>query len=132
MIVDPDNSQIELSPIVLRQKMSLRPSPLKSPTPAMSQLRGSAVGNVLLPSSVPAYVNQIRFSPVDLFLHRMSATPSPSKSATLRISQLRSGSGGSATPPLSVGPSMNQMLVCPVLLLCQRMSDLPSPSRSAA
>src|SRR5438128_1412685 len=93
-ITAPFMSQIVLSPVApLRHKISDLPSPSKSATPAMLQLR-SATGAIDAPPEIAApFMNQIVFSPVALLRHRMSDLPSPLKSPVAPMLQLGSGTG---------------------------------------
>src|SRR5258708_38937692 len=74
--------------------MSALPSPSKSPTPAMLQLR-STLENVAPLEIEVAFMSQITFSPVARLRHRMSDLPSPLKS--LRTTRLLVGSAGVET-----------------------------------
>src|SRR6266487_3580240 len=82
--VVPFISQIASSPVVrLRHRMSGLPSALKSPTPAMLQLRSVTVGIAALLEIVVPFMSQIAFSPVVLLRHRISDMPSPLKSRSV-------------------------------------------------
>src|SRR2546430_14579745 len=90
-VVAPFMSQIEFSPVArLRHRMSDLPSPSKSPTPAMLQLRSASVGMTPPPAMVVPFNSQIAFSPVVPLRHRMSDLPSPSNSPTPAMLPLRS------------------------------------------
>src|SRR6267154_1562961 len=80
----PFMSQIAFSPVaLLRHRMSDLPSPSKSPTPAMLQLRSASVEKSPPPVCVVPFMSQMAFSPVAWLRHRMSDLPSPLKSLPL-------------------------------------------------
>src|SRR6266850_2562225 len=67
-IVVPFMSQIEFEPVALLcHRMSDLPSPSKSPTPAMLQLRSVAVAKLVAPPEIVVpFMSQIEFEPVTL------------------------------------------------------------------
>ncbi len=82
MTVVPFTNQIAFSPVARsRHRMSDLPSPSKSPTPAMLQLRSITVEIGALLESVVPFMSQIAFWPVVLLRHKISDIPSPLKSA---------------------------------------------------
>src|SRR5260221_10421818 len=80
----PLMSQTKFSPVtLLRHRISDLPSPLKSPTPAMLQLRSATVSNPTpLESTVAPLMLHTIFSPVTLLCHRTSDLSSASTSPT--------------------------------------------------
>ena len=82
----PFINQIDTSPAVLRHRMSLLPSPLKSPVSAIVQLVGTLPRCRPETTCVP-FINQIATSPLAL-RHRMSVLPSPLKSPVPTMVQL--------------------------------------------
>src|SRR5258705_232211 len=112
--------------------MSDLPSPLKSPTPAMLQLRSvTAAMDAPLEIAAP-FMNQIVFSPVARLRHRISDLPFPLKSPFPAMLQFGSGTAAIPSPTEFRSPFMNQTAFSPVVLLRHRMSDLPSPLKSRA
>src|SRR5258708_7285092 len=131
-IVGPYMRQFEFEPVALLcHRMSDLPSPSKSPTPVMLQLRSVTAPKTGWLKIVAPFMNQIEISPVTPLRHRMSDLPSPSKSPLPAMRQLRSVTVAKlVAPPEIVVPFMSQIEFEPVALLCHRMSDLPSPSKS--
>src|SRR5712691_10632338 len=88
----PLMNQTKFSPVtLLRHRISDLPSPSRSATPAMLQLRSATVANTApLESRVAPFMSQMTFSPVTLLCHRTSDLPSASKSPTPAMPQLRS------------------------------------------
>src|SRR6266850_1010000 len=131
-IAAPFMSQITFSPVApLRHRMSDLPSPSKSPTPVMLQLRSVTVAKLVAPPEIVVpFMSQIEFEPVTLLCHRMSDLPSPSKSPIPTMLQLRSVTAPKTGWLKIVAPFMNQIEISPVAPLRHRMSDLPSPSKS--
>src|SRR5205807_856922 len=71
--VVPFMSQIAFSPVaLLRHRISDLPSPSKSPTPAMLQLRSATVATAVALETVTPFMSQIMFSPVAVLRQRMS------------------------------------------------------------
>src|SRR5207253_9437786 len=90
-VVAPFMSQIVFPPVApLRHRMSDLPSPSKSPTPAMLQLRSVTVANIAALEIAVPLMSQIVFSPVERLRHRMSDFPSPLKSPSPAMPQLGS------------------------------------------
>src|SRR5208282_542381 len=87
-IVVPFISQIATSPDVSRQRMSVSPSPLKSPVPTIVQVLGDTVPTyeVVGFKIVVPFISQIATSPA-VSRHRMSLLPSPLKSPVPTIDQ---------------------------------------------
>src|SRR6266853_1726969 len=135
-------SQTVFSPVtLLRHRMSDLPSPSRSPTPAMLQLRSATVANTApFESRVAPLMSQTIFSPVTLLCHRTSDLPSASKSPTPAMLQLRSVIAfmpaaleitAPMDAPLEIAvPFMSQIVFSPVARWRHRMSDLPSPLKS--
>src|SRR5450631_2175456 len=84
----PFISQITTLPLVSRQRMSLLPSPLKSPVPTMDQTVGTFPTNEGPPGfkTLVPFISQITTSP-PVSLHRMSLLPSPLKSPVPTMDQ---------------------------------------------
>src|SRR5208282_4516686 len=132
-IVVPFISQIATSPDVSCQRMSVLPSPLKSPVPTIDQ--PDAVGTVPTYEVVGfkivvPFISQIATSP-DVSCQRMSALPSPLKSRWPTIDQVLDD-----TVPtyVAVGfkivvPFISQIAASPAVS-CQRMSLRPSALKS--
>src|SRR5690349_8802918 len=113
--VAPFMCQIALSPVALLcHRMSDLPSPSKSPTPAMLQLRSVAVFVAGLPDTAAPFMSQIVFCPVAPLCHRMSALPSPSKSPTPATLQLRSATAAVEAALEIAVPFMSQIVFSPV------------------
>src|SRR5208282_2758159 len=131
-IVVPFISQIATSPDVSRQRMSVSPSPLKSPVPTIVQVLGDTVPTyevVGFKIEVP-FISQIATSP-DVSRQRMSLLPSPLKSPVPTIDQML---GDTVATYEVVGfkivvPFISQIATSPDVS-CQRMSVLPSPLKS--
>src|SRR5579872_3769399 len=93
---DPFIFQSDNSPLLaFRQRMSVLPSPSKSPIPTMLQL-GPGIGSVLESVTNPPdvmfgpFMSQAASCPA-LLRQRMSLLPSPSRSPTPATVQLASG-----------------------------------------
>src|SRR5262249_14108825 len=122
--------QITTCPVVgLYQRMSLIPSPSKSPVPAIVHgVGGNRLSATPVGGSGVGCMNQITLCRVVLLNQRMSPSPSPSKSpvpATAQSvvtvpSERLSGNGSTS------GPFSDQSTSSPVLPLRQRMSLVPS------
>src|ERR1700704_3204264 len=99
-------SQARVSPVApLRHTMSDLPSPSRSPTPAIFQLRSATVSNALAPPEIAApFISQIVLAPVALLCHRMSDLPSPSKSPIPAMLQLKSVTELTAGPLEMLAP----------------------------
>src|SRR5204862_5439609 len=80
--------------------MSALPSPLKSPAPAMIQLRFVTVGSAGALATVAPFMSQSTFWPVELLRHRMSDVPLPLKSSTGSFVTTGGGGGGGGVAPL--------------------------------
>src|SRR6266542_6438350 len=129
--VPPFMNQMATAPeVVFRHRISALPSPLKSPTSAITQLVGMAGSSKKFVTVSPS-MSHSSTAPEEVFRHRMSALPSPLKSPTLAIVQV-----GPAMPTLTPGvlvtvpPFMNQMDTAPEVVFRQRRSALPSPLKS--
>src|SRR5258708_5242201 len=131
-IVAPFMNQIEISPVTpLRRRMLDLPSPSKSPSPVMLQLRSVTVAKLVArPEIVVPFMSQIEFEPVALLCHKMSDLPSPSKSPTPAMLQLRSVTAPKTGALRIVAPFMNQIDISPVAPRRHRTSDLPAPANS--
>src|SRR6516165_5723297 len=121
----------------LSQRMSLLPSPLKSPVSTICQGGGGAKAGEPekkndLPSLVMSHTSTCR---VMVLNQRMSVLPSKLKSPVPTITQSR---GGVVGEPPSINAQelpgggtavhlSNQISGCPVWVLYQRMSANPSP-----
>src|SRR5882672_5526269 len=122
----PFMNQIATLPLVSCQRMSLLPSPSKSPVSTIDQMAGAEPAAAACVTCSP-FINQIATVPLLVSRHRMSLLPSPLKSPVPAMVQLV---GTEPTPaPEACAPFMNQIATLP-LLSCQRMSLLPSPSKS--
>src|SRR6266566_239375 len=90
----PFSSQTTTSPLSFCQRMSKRPSPLKSPVPFSCQL-GPGLPRLPPPITLVPFSSQIPASPVS-FCHRTSDLPSPLKSVGGRFTAIVAV----AVPPL--------------------------------
>src|SRR5450631_762431 len=84
--VPPFIAQTTTLPLVSRQRMSLLPSPSKSPVPTIDQLVGT-VPRLTYCDTVPPFISQIATLP-PVSRQRMSVLPSPLKSPVPTIDQL--------------------------------------------
>src|SRR5258708_12683695 len=67
----------------LRHRMSDLPSPSKSPSPVMLQLRSVTVAKLVAPPEIVVpFMSQIEFEPVAQFGQTLFASPSPPTSPT--------------------------------------------------
>src|SRR5262249_54093919 len=115
--------------VVLNQRMSLKPSPLKSPVVAITQSVVAKPGEPLVGSTVVPFNSQITTCPLLVLYQSMSVLPSVSQSAAPPLL------GGL---PAEHGPRLRTKLVpftapattCRLVVLYQRMSFLPSPLKS--
>src|ERR1700691_381187 len=120
-----------MSPLVSTQRISLLPSPLKSPVPATDHVSGMVPTLVVLEFvGVVPFISQIATVPLLLLRHRMSAMPSPLKSPTPTTDQLV----GTLPRPELLGfkivvPFISQIDKSPVVSR-HRMSAMPSPLKS--
>src|SRR6516225_4991167 len=129
-------SHTKVSPVMgMFQRMSLVPSPLKSPVSAICQGGGGVkAGTAPKITDVPSLpMSQISVCRVVLLNQTMSVLPSPLKSPVPATVQSRGGVPG--TPLPIIGQSFavhlsNQISACPVWLLYQRKSANPSPLKS--
>src|SRR5208282_2277442 len=130
-IVVPFISQIATSPDVSRQRMSVSPSPLKSPVPTIVQVLDDTVPTyevVGFKIEVP-FISQIATSP-DVSCQSRSALPSPLKSPVPTIDQaVDTVATYVAVGFKIVAPFISQIATSPDVS-CQRMSALPSPLKS--
>src|SRR5450830_602125 len=99
--VAPFINQIAVLPLVSRQRMSLMPSPLKSPVSTMDQLVGTVPTNAP-PVGVAPLMNQIATLPL-VSRQRRSLLPSPLKSPVPTMLQLV-GTEPTVPPPMVVAP----------------------------
>src|SRR6267378_2774221 len=76
----PFMNQIATSPFVSCQRISLLPSPLKSPVPTIFHTLGGAFPTPADWVTWAPFISQIATSPVVVFCQRMSPVPSPLKS----------------------------------------------------
>src|SRR5450631_3846628 len=130
----PFISQITTSPLVSRHRMSLLPSPLKSPIPTMDQTVGAFPTNEGPPgfkTLVPC-ISQLTTSPL-VSRQRMSLLPSPLKSPVPTIDQTVGAFPTNEGPPgfKTVVPFISQITTSP-LVSRQRMPLWPSPLKSPA
>src|SRR2546422_558551 len=86
----PFMNQIATLPLVSRQRMSLLPSPLKSPVPTIFQTLGGAFPTPADPVTCPPFVNHIATLPF-VSCQRMSLLPSPLKSPAPTIDHTEGG-----------------------------------------
>src|ERR1700754_4961859 len=125
----PFISQIATLPNVSCHKMSLMPSPLKSPVPLIDHGPGTLATNELFAfNTLVPFISQIATLP-DVSRHRMSALPSPSKSPVPATDQF-GGTTPSPTVVIAFAPLMSDIAGSLVRALRHRMSPLPSPSKS--
>lgn len=118
--------------LVFRQRMSLRPSALKSPSAATLHGAPSRVRNVEDAIAAPlALVSDTTVSPLE-FRHKMSLRASPLKSPTPATDQAAGGRFTTkALEAIAVPPAfISDITVSPVDRLLQRMSALPSLLKS--
>src|SRR5262245_41491981 len=130
--VVPFNSQISTCPVDwLIQRMSVLPSPLKSPVPLGNQSVVAVPGEPP-PMTLAPSISQIKICPLMLLYQMMSALPSLLTSPVPMSSQLFIGGTVPAEPLAgsTVVPFISQITTCPVMVLCQRMSPLWSPLKS--
>src|SRR5262249_46350835 len=129
--VVPFNSQISACPVNwLTQRMSVLPSPLKSPVWEANQATGAEPGEPA-PMMVAPLISQITTCPVLLLYQKMSALPSPLTSPVPVICHpVLGGTVPSEPPPMTLVPFISQITACPVVPLRQRMSAKPSPLKS--
>src|SRR6266849_2775275 len=78
-------NQIATLPLPSCQRMSLLPSPLKSPVSLIDQRGDAAEPTPAAPVTCAPFISQIATSPVLVFCQRMSPLPSPLKSAVPAI-----------------------------------------------
>src|SRR5262249_8258024 len=121
--------------VVLRQRRSPLPSPLKSPVPATTQSTVADPGEPP-PVTLVALSSQIPSCPVVSLRHRMSAKPSPLKSRCPTIAQ-SAGAEPRDPPLLAAAPFISQITTSspvsgtgPEFLWCHRMSLFTSPLKS--
>src|SRR5262249_21738331 len=129
--VVPFNSQISTSPVNwLIQRMSVLPSPLKSPVCEANQAVGAEPGEPP-PITLAPFISRPTTSPSILLYQKLSAVPSPLTSPLPGTSQPPlGGTEPGEPPPIMVVPFISQITFCPVFWLRQRMSPLPSPLKS--
>src|SRR5262249_40855776 len=115
--------------VVLCQRMSLAPSPLKSPVIRICQGLNADPGEPP-PITVVPFKNQISTSPVNWLIQRMSVLPPPLKSPVPMASQARGAEPGEP-PPMTLAPSISQNTTSRVGLFSKMRGPLPAPSPSA-
>src|SRR5262249_22887768 len=142
MIVVPFISHSARSPLSLRQRMSVRASPLKSPISTTCQLAPGATGvpdEVIapLPTMSDPSISQAASEPELESRHRTSELPSASKSPMPATLQVEPGLGVAppgktvtSALPVTVEPFRTHIATSPVALLRQSTSDLPLRSKS--
>src|SRR6516225_6656523 len=113
----PLMNQINTCPVVvLRQRMSLIPSPLKSPVPTITQSVVTLPGTPL-PITLATSISQISTSPLLVLYQRMSVLPSPLKSPVPATVQGLPGVKREP-PPITLVPLVSQTMICgPALAL---------------
>src|SRR5262245_29896401 len=100
-------SHIPTPPAEVRHSMSLMPSPLKSPVPAMAQTLTGSAPKASADLTVPSlFISQTAIPPPPVSRQRMSDTPSPLKSPVPAICQTV-GNEPTPTTDLTVAPFMN-------------------------
>src|SRR5260221_4453523 len=109
--------------------MSDLPSPSKSPTPAIFQLRSATAATERSLFTVPPFMIQSWSCPVSALRHRMSDLPSPSKSPTPAIFQFRSVVGRNG-PDMTEARLVNKAEFSPAELLPHSSSAFLPPSTS--
>src|SRR5260370_21683802 len=107
-------NQIATLPLVSCQRMSLLPSPLKSPVPTIFHTLGGAFPTPAACVTCAPFISQIATSPVAVFRHRMSPLPSPLKSPVPAIDHTVATFPTPADSVTSV-PSRNQLSTSPLL-----------------
>src|SRR5207248_4333566 len=122
----------KIAPVPLRQRMSSRPSPLKSPPAATCQFVATLTDELspLLTKPPLAVPRKSKIAPVS-FRQRMSSRPSPLKSPTAATCQLLS-TLTHELPPLLAKPPLavpRKSKIAP-LSFRHRMSSRPSPLKS--
>src|SRR5450631_1735320 len=100
-------------PLVSRQRMSLLPSPSKSPVSTIDHVVGTFATNTLEETVPPLPISQIATLPL-LSRHRISVLSSPLKSPAPTIDQLV-GTFPSDTAEETVPPFICQSATSPVL-----------------
>src|SRR5215470_14359134 len=125
--VVPFISHIATSPVVVfRQRMSLLPSPLKSPVSTMDQVVATFPTPAALKfKTVVPYISQIATSPVLASRQRMSVEPLPSKSPVPTMTQL---SGTTPILALAATPRPNTCQTTSAPVLLSRQNTLPRRS----
>src|SRR5215470_17944294 len=110
-------NQIATLPLLSRQRMSLLPSPLKSPVSTIDQLVGAEPTAAACMTCAP-FISQIAAASPLLSRHRISLLPSPLKSPVPTIDQLV---GAFPTPAawVTCAPFISQTATLP-LVSCQR------------
>ena len=126
-VVELADFQIAFTPVTaLRQRMSDRPSPSKSPTPTMvhsvSATVATACGVDGLADYQTPFGRRWNVAPQDIDLPSPSKSPTPALSSSARVRS--QGLASRSSSPIARSHSGH------VLKLRQRMSDLPSPSKS--
>ena len=114
------------------RRMSLLPSPLKSPVPtACQRFVGGVQPTVPLPVTFSPSISHTKHMPLAPFCRRTSLLPSALKSPVPTARQLFVG-GVQPTMPLAftVSPFISQVKHWPSSPFCRRMSLLPSPLKS--
>src|SRR5258708_7108674 len=122
-------NQIATLPLVSCQRMSLLPSPLKSPVSTIDQVVGAEPRPTDSMNSAPS-ISHTATLPL-ASRHRTSLLPSPLKSPVPTTDQLV---GTFPTPAVlgfkTVVPFISQIATLPLVVSRQRMSHLPSPLKS--
>src|SRR5258708_2351448 len=122
----------KIAPFVLRQRMSARPSPLKSPTPATCQLGSTIIQELppLLTTPPFAAPEKSKIAPLSL-RQRMSLRPSPLKSPVPATCQLLSTLTQELSPLLTMPPFVDprKSKIAPFVFR-KRISLCPSPLKS--
>src|SRR5215831_8123853 len=129
--VAPLMNQIVMLPLAaLLHRMSVLPSPSKSPVPTTVEPASASEPTATLLATAAPFICQIPVALDVPLRQRISDLPSPSKSPTPAIAQPRSAFDRALLLAIAV-PFISQIASSPVARLRHTMSDLPSPSKSA-
>src|SRR5262245_19708803 len=106
-------NHIATLPLVSCQRMSLLPSPSKSPVSTIDHTEGGAEPTGADWVTCAPFISQIATLPLVVSRHRMSLLPSPSKSPVPAIDQLV---GTFPTPalPVTCAPFINHIATLPL------------------
>src|SRR5262249_25798051 len=132
-VVAPFINQSTTCPVVgLYQRISPKPSPLKSPVPATVHGFGAEPGEPLVGSTVVPLSNQITTCPLVPLRQGRSLRRPALKSRCPRIARGPAAKPGEPLVGSTVTPLSCHSTTCPVLVLYQTRSLMPSPLKSCA